>query len=159
MRSTTGGINMALDLTDDVIDLRDIIERFEEVEAGLLACFNEQQEIEGDDTTTDDPEDSAFQEWTKQTKHEDADEYRELQAILEELKGCGGDEQWRGDWYPITLISERYFTDYCQQELEDCGMIPRDLPSFVHIDWERTAGEMRYDYSYTSIGENDYLYR
>ena len=43
-------------LHDDVIDVRDLIERYEELETDLLACFNEQQTIEGDDTETDNPD-------------------------------------------------------------------------------------------------------
>ena len=58
-------------LNDDVIDVRDLIEHYEELETALLACFNEQQTIEGDDTETDNPDDSAFQEWLKVTTHED----------------------------------------------------------------------------------------
>jgi hypothetical protein len=62
--------NNTLDLTADVIDVRDIIERYEALEDaadGLRA---------------------------------DAEERCQLAAILDELKGNGGDEKWRGDWYP-----------------------------------------------------------
>ena len=71
-------MNITLDLTADIIDIRDIIERFENIEDDLLAAFNEQQKIEADDTETDNPEDSAFIEWSKQTVHEDAEEYQQL---------------------------------------------------------------------------------
>ena len=125
----------AIDLTADIIDVRDIIERFERVEE-----LEEQQEM-GEHLETPDCE------------------LTQLRAVLEELKGGGGDEQWRGDWYPITLIRESYFTEYTREMLEDCGTIPRDLPAWVHIDWEATAREVKMDYSYVSIGEMDYLYR
>ena len=148
-----------LDLSADIIDIRDIIERFEEIEADLLECFNEQQEIEGDDTQTDNPEDSAFLSWTEQTTHDDAEEYQQLKAILTELNGAGGDEQWRGDWYPLILIKDSYFTDYCMDLVQDIGDIPRDIPSYLVIDWDATADNLRYDYSETSIGDNDYLFR
>jgi len=121
-----------IDLTADIIDLRDIIERVEELE--------ELQEM-GEHLETPDCE------------------LTQLRAVLEELKGSGGDEQWRGDWYPITLIRESHFTEYTREMLEDCGTIPRDLPAWVHIDWEATAREVEMDYSYISIGEVDYLYR
>jgi antirestriction protein len=129
-----------IDLTADIIDLRDIIERVEELENQLEGLGSEG--------------DAAMQNLTE--------EWQELQAlnnIMEELKGYGGDEQWRGDWYPITLIRESYFTEYTREMLEDCGTIPRDLPAWVHIDWEATAREVKMDYSYISIGEMDYLYR
>jgi hypothetical protein len=142
-----------------IIDLRDIIERLEEIETDLLEVFNEQQEIEGDDTQTDDAEDSAFIEWTKQTLHEDAEEYQELKAILEDLKGCGGDEQWRGDWYPIVLIRDDYFTDYCMELVQDIGDLPRDIPTYLEIDWEKTADNLRMDYSECEIDGETYYFR
>ena len=115
-----------IDLTADIIDLRDIIERFEELE----------QLTEGQE-----------------------EEFGALMSLLDNLENNGGDEQWRGDWYPITLIRESHFTDYTREMLEDCGTIPSDLPAWVHIDWEATAREVKMDYSYVSIGEVDYLYR
>lgn len=144
---------------DTMIDFRDTLERFEEIEADLLECFNEQQEIEDDDTTTDNPEDSAFIEWTGYTNHEDAEEYQQLKAIIEELKGCGGDEQWRGDWYPITLIREDYFTDYCMELVQDIGDLPRDIPTYLEIDWEATADNLKVDYSEIEIDGNTYYFR
>ena len=115
-----------IDLTADIIDVRDIIERFEELE----------QLTEGQE-----------------------EEFGALMSLLDNLENNGGDEQWRGDWYPLTLIRESHFTEYTREMLEDCGTIPRDLPAWVHIDWEATAREVKMDYSYISIGEVDYLYR
>jgi len=37
--------------------------------------------------------------------------------------------------------------DFVMQLLEDCGDIPRDLPSYIHIDWESTARDIMFDYS------------
>ena len=90
---------------------------------------------------------------------EEAQEFRELQDILEELKGYGGDEDWRGDWYPITLISEDYWVNYCEELVSDIGDLPRDIPSYISIDWEKTADNIKQDYSYISIGKTDYWYR
>jgi len=36
--------------------------------------------------------------------------------------------------------------DFTQQLLEDCGDIPKDLPAYVYIDWERTAHDIMMDY-------------
>lgn len=115
--------------TEDILDIREVIERFKELE-----------EIE----IRDDSEDQ---------------EYQAIKALLDELKGCGGDEEWRGDWYPLTLIKESYFEEYCEQLLEDIGDIPRDIPSYIVIDWEKTADNLRVDYSYVSFFDEDYLYR
>jgi len=138
-----------IDLTADIIDLRDIIERVEELE-NELADMSE-ADRESDKTN---PTETVSDEY-----HDLHCELQTLTATLEELKGGGGDEKWRGDWYPITLIRESNFTEYTREMLEDCGTIPRDLPAWVHIDWEATAREVKMDYSYISIGEVDYLYR
>src|SRR5690606_11829221 len=37
--------------------------------------------------------------------------------------------------------------DFTQNLLEDCGDIPENLPSYIHIDWERTARDIMFDYS------------
>jgi hypothetical protein len=128
-----------LDLTDDIIDVRDIIARFEELEEELLAAFNEQQELEDG---------------------EDAAEFNNLLVILEELKGNGGDEQWRGDWYPVTLIRDSYFTQYAQELAEDIGAVKADA-QWPHtcIDWEHAARELQYDYTAVDIGDLTYWTR
>jgi hypothetical protein len=86
-------------------------------------------------------------------------ELAQLRALLDELKGYGGDEQWRGDWYPVTLIDDCYFIEYTQDLLADCGTIPRDLPAWVEIDWERTARNIREDYSAVEVDGRTYWYR
>ena len=87
------------------------------------------------------------------------EEYIFLCTILDALCGEGGDEKWRGDWYPITLIRESYFVDYVQELLVDCGEIPAKLPSYIHIDWEATAREVMVDYTTVEIDGVTYLYR
>lgn len=37
--------------------------------------------------------------------------------------------------------------DFTMELLESCGDIPKDLPSYIHIDWEATARTIMYDYS------------
>lgn len=37
--------------------------------------------------------------------------------------------------------------DFVQQLIEDIGDIPKDLPGYIHIDWERTAHDVMMDYS------------
>ena len=126
-----------LDLSADIIDIRDIIARVEELE----------QEREGLDIAN--PEQDA----------ELAAEHCQLANILAELVGYGGDEEWRGDWYPVTLICDSHFTDYARELLEDCGTVPADLPSWVEIDWEATARNVRVDYTPVEIDGCTYWYR
>lgn len=124
-----------LDLTDDMIDVRDIIARIEELE-NLI-------EGEGCDDTCD----------------EYNEELKALMALMQELKGMGGDEQWQGDWYPLALIRDSYFTDYTRELLEDCGDLPRDFPHYIEIDWKATARNIQIDYSSVEINGVTYWTR
>lgn len=137
--------------TDNMLDVRDLIERFEELE----------------DTKNEMLENVPVSKYgnrrnKKWKAWEDSDEFKELKQledILEELKGNGGDEQWRGDWYPITLINSDYFTEYTEELLKDCGYLPNDLPSWITIDWEDTADNCKVDYTTIDIEEETYYYR
>ena len=120
-----------LDLAADIIDVRDIIARVEELEPQV-------------DTIG---EGEHIAEWNMLTR------------ILHELNGYGGDEQWRGDWYPVTLIDDAYFVDYVQDMLADCGVVPRDLPHYIEIDWRATARNVQTDYSSVEIDGRTYWYR
>ena len=145
MRTTT------LDLSADTIDVRDIIARVEELESAR------------DDFTAPNRDGylthiGADEIWGTENS-DDAAELVALSAILAELVGYGGDEQWRGDWYPVTLIDDMHFTDYARELLEECGTIPRDLPSWVEIDWDATARNVRMDYTPVDINGRTYWYR
>lgn len=123
-----------LDLSADMIDVRDIIARVEELET-----------IIGDSLDAESVQMAMS-------------EHQDLAALLGELAGYGGDEQWRGDWYPVTLIRDSYFIDYARELLEDCGDIPRNLPHYIAIDWKKTAMNIRQDYSHISL-DATYWYR
>lgn len=121
-----------LDLTADIIDTRDIIERVEELEPAVDAIG----------------EGEHIAEW------------KFLTAILADLAGNGGDEQWRGDWYPVTLIRDSYFTDYAQELAEDIGAVNADAfwPNNC-IDWKQAARELQMDYSIVEVDGATYWYR
>jgi hypothetical protein len=114
-----------LDLTADIIDVRDIIARIEEIEDNGNGA--------------------------------DKIEHNHLISIMDDLEGLGGDEQWRGEWYPVTLIRDSYFKDYAQEFAEDIGAVKSDA-EWPHtcIDWEHAARELQYDY--TSIEIDDVTY-
>ena len=137
MQSTT------LDLSADIIDVRDIIARVEELE----------QEREGLDIAN--PEQDA----------ELAAEHCQLTNILAELVGYGGDEQWRGDWYPVTLVRDSHFRAYAEQLADECGYTDeaaRDSeknPLLAYIDWEAWARDVRMDYTAVEIDGVTYWYR
>jgi hypothetical protein len=116
----------------DIIDVRDVIARFEELEEMGAA------DMPGDD---------------------EGREFQGLQQLLGELKGYGGDEQWRGDWYPVTLIRDSYFVDAMKDLCEDIGDFPKGIPSYYVIDWEATAKNLRVDYSSVDFDGVTYWYR
>lgn len=123
--------------TDDIIDVRDVIARVGELE-GLR----------------DDP-DEEFDYGA-----DEGQQLLTLTELLDDLRGKGGDEEWRGDWYPATLIRDDYFADYARQLAEDIGAIngEADWPN-NHIDWEGAARELRIDYTTTEFDGEMFWYR
>ena len=127
-----------LDLAADIIDVRDIIDRVEQL----------------------DPEFSDIKLTDDETK-----ELAKLRSILAELVGYGGDEQWRGDWYPVTLVRDSHFRAYAEQLADECGYTDeaaRDSeknPLLAYIDWEAWARDVRMDYTPIKIDGTTYWYR
>lgn len=141
---------------EDILDIRDIIEQFETLESEIVTKFNEQSH------EATDSDDDLFKAWLHQNRHEDeqSEEFSILLSLLEDLKGYGGDEQWRGDWYPLTLIRDSYFEKYAQELAEDIGAIDRNAhwPNNC-IDWERASRELEIDYTTVEFDGVTYLYR
>jgi hypothetical protein len=77
---------------------------------------------------------------------------------LENCKDNGGDEQWRGDWYPITLIRDSHFVEYTKQFAEDIGAVSptTDRWPYTCIDWEKAANELARDYTTIDYDGVDY---
>ena len=116
----------------DIIDVRDIIARVEEL----------RESVEGEVVIQDEYE-----------------ELKTLEELLSNLCGYGGDEQWEGDWYPVTLIARSYFVDYCEEMVKDIGDLPQNIPSYLAIDWQATADNLEVDYSTVDFDGDEYLYR
>ena len=116
--------------------MRDIIERFEELE----------NLIEGESC-----EDKCAEYKL---------ELSNLSLVIESVEGLGGDEQWRGNWYPVTLIRDSYFKQYAQELAEDIGAVKSDA-QWPHtcIDWEHAARELKDDYIAVDIGDLTYWTR
>ena len=117
MQTTTN----IIDNSDDIIDSRDIIARIAELEG------------ERDGWT------GTQAEWLA------SDKGSELTAL--ELLAADA-EEYTDDWHHgVTLIRDTYFVEYVQDLLADCGTIPSDLPSWVVLDWEKTAENVQVDYT------------
>ena len=130
------------DLTDDIIDTRDLAELLEELEA-LYEAREEWEQDEGRDEDDEDDEPNPL------------DDYQtELLAMLRSIRD-GMESAWEDE----SLISEHYFTDYMRELLEDCGYIPKDFPTWIEVDWEATAKNVKADYSTVEINGTDYYFR
>lgn len=125
---------MSIENTEDLIDVRDVIARVEELDS------------ERDDND--------------KLPAEEEQEFSDLYDLLSELRGCGGDYQWQGDWFPITLIRDTYFAEYARELAEGIGAINKDAvwPNNC-IDWERAARELQHDYSEVEYLGVTYWYR
>ncbi len=124
----------------DIIDIRDIIERYEEMEgerADLEAATHE----DGDEDTNTEGKKEELAEWDA----DNGDEFKGIQSLLSDLVGRGGDHDWRGDWYPVTLIADSRFTDAMQELCQDIGDLPKEMPGYLVIDWDATADNHGYN--------------
>lgn len=134
---------MTIDNYQDIIDVRDIIERVEDLEEtsnGSVVDGSAGAEYEGHE--------------------DDHEEYATLVALLDELKGYGGDHQWRDDWYPVTLIRDSYFTTYAQELAEDIDSFGSTVAwPYTCIDWERASRDLQIDYTTVEYDGVTYWYR
>lgn len=142
-----------IDNTADIIDVRDIIARVEELEAELTDAHEGQASNNGE-----------FEAWLKAMADNDAGTLQDaaldlilFRDLLTELAGNGGDEDWRGDWYPVTLIRDSYFEEAMDELLEDIGDLPRDLPGYLKITVDYEALQM--DYTSVEFDGVTYWYR
>ena len=145
----------------DIIDVRDIIARVEELRAGLQDAMDENEEGHNFDELSEYVE-AVCKDQSAAHAHklwDEAEELVKLEALLSSLCGYGGDEQWEGDWYPVTLINRSYFVEYCKELVQDIGDLPRDIPAYLEIDWDKTADNLEIDYSTVDFEGNEYLYR
>ena len=137
-------VESTVDLSADVIDVRDIIARVLE----LRDERDEYNEKMGSPDAWDGVPDG------------EPEELAMLEGILSELAGYGGDEQFDGDWYPIELVADSYFQEYAKNLAEDCGMVDTNARWPMNcIDWEQAARGLQMDYSNILIHGSAYWYR
>lgn len=135
------------------IDTRYLVEEREELKQQILDDFLDQFEQYAD--MTESFEDIRFQE-------EELESFVDhWSAELEKIKAIDKVEEEVGSEfeYGILLISEMYFKEYIEEFVKDCGYISKDFPSWIEIDWKRTADNVRQDYSSVIYFETEYLYR
>jgi hypothetical protein len=158
----------------DVFDSRDVIERFEELDAehGALQdaidkaaevlddCRNTEQAAGEDDGGTSETvlqadfeltlAEEAMETWTEY------DEYAALKKFVESANGYG-------DWdHGETFIADSYFEEYAEEIAED--VVGRDVIQNATwplncIDWEAAADQLKQDYTSYEIEGKTYWAR
>ena len=139
------------------LDTRDLLERREELKQSVLDSFLEN--FPHYEEMTNDFEDILFEEEEIQSwKEEWLDEIEEItdiEKLEDEVNDYAGDNFEDG----VYLIVEDDFEDFVEQDLEDCGYIPKDFPTWIEIDWEATANNVRQDYTEVEFRGTTYLFR
>lgn len=141
--------------SDDILDIRDLIERFEELES---EHDDFQLTIDDEDASEEDREEAKadLNAWLD----DNAGEFEMLKELLDSMAGYGGDHKWRGHYYPSTLIRDSYFPDHARELASDIGAIRgNECWPLNCIDWEQAAHELRMDYSSVEFDNVTYWYR
>jgi hypothetical protein len=141
---------------ENSIDIRDIIDRIEELKNEL--------DTTGVPLHGDKGDDYARKYWNENPDGDDYEVEREelsrLTNLLNDLRGTGGDHEWRGDWYPSLLIRDSYFIEYAEQFAADIGAIDANAVwPIYHIDWKAAAESLRQDFQRVDYDGVTYWYR
>lgn len=169
---------MEITFSEDVLDSRDIQERFDELESELEdlqseldvnkeAYEDKKDDLENDGLTEEDIEEIQYElESLKEDldgSQNNLDEWlAENEEEFELLKECIDKFGDYGEWkYGATLIHEDYWEEYVEELCKDIGDIPSDLPWYIanHIDWEGVSREIAMDYMTEEIKGNTYYMR
>ena len=125
------------------INTRDLVEERDELKGQILDNFNETFNAELDDfDEIDEASENIDEDERDNFKTYWEDEYQHIEAINEIEDEVGGEFE-----YGCTLIEEDDFEDYVRELLVDRGYISKDLPTWMEIDWEATAENVKKDYS------------
>lgn len=140
---------------DNIIDSRDVIEAFENLNDEAESLFQaltdsyEDWETEHDYDKLEAVKDAvvALQDWS------DYDDWKELKALIEEAEDCG-------DWnHGATLILDSYFEQYARDLADDIGATREQGWPNDYIDWEAAANALKMDYTSVNFGDNEYWIR
>ena len=152
---------MDISNTQDVIDSRDIIARIDELETdeSMLqdTIIEAEEALESSEGAKDEMQ--AGKELTEAREalidfnEENEEELSSLKAVAEE---CENYADWK---HGATLINYMYFTEYCMELLKDIGDLPQDIPSYIAIDEEETAENLKADYMEVDFDGETYLMR
>lgn len=137
----------------NTIDTRNLIEERDNLKQAILDSFLDSFPQYEDMTECFEDilfEEEEIQDW-KDYFEEDLKTIKEIDEIEDEI----GSEFS----YGTTLIPEDDFTEYVEDLLVEFGYISKDFPSWIEIDWEATADNVKQDYSELEYEGKTYFYR
>ena len=160
--------------SDNLIDSRDIIKRFDELHSELedretavteaedaindakgntVAHEETQANEEAAATLLEQLEraQAALEDWQESTE---GDDYGALKKLIEQCEGYG-------DWsHGETLIADHYFETYAQQLADEIGAVDKQAAwPMTCIDWEQAADELKADYTEVDYDGHTYWVR
>jgi hypothetical protein len=131
----------------NIIDTRDLNTKLEEMEETVEYMISLKEEI--NDAIEQEVIIELQEEYNDLKEDFDNEEYNELLNMKDEIT------EWENG---VTLISEDSFVDYVMEMLVDIGDLPRDIPWYIDIDEEKTAENIRVDYSCIEYQGIEYLF-
>ena len=140
-------------INKEVFDSRDLVEYMVELRQDIIEIWNELGEEFGwkyvDDFEDIDLDNETLDDRAPGT----VEEYKQIKQFVDDIEEVNRDID-----YGVTLIHDDVFIDQCKQEVEGCGYISKNTPSWVtdHIDWDGIANEMRADYGEVWYDHNKY---
>ena len=132
---------------DNIIDSRDVIERYEELSAEREELEEQVQEMDDGDIEGGKEAIAELAAWLE----ENGDEFNALTDLCEDGEGFS-------DWkHGMTLIKDSYFVTYAKELAYDIGYIsvPVDWP-YTYIDWDNAAEALQSDYTSVDFADKTY---
>ena len=135
------------------MDTRDLQEKRDELMDEVLTAFNETFGLEADCYEEVGQEDIPEEEWAEfLSKWED--EITHINEINDLEKEIGSEFR-----YGESMIPADEWEDYVRELVQDYGYISKGFPSWIYIDWERTARDVSMDYMVVTYQDEDYYVR
>ena len=134
----------------NIIDTRDLDKRLDELKAKRDNIDELREELNGLEGAELEEAEEKLEAAIDDFDQDEQDELKKLEEFESEIfEWCDGN----------TLIDDYDWVDYVKQLLDGCGDLSKNLPSYVVIDWDATADNIKADYSECEYQGTTYLYR
>jgi hypothetical protein len=149
---------------ETTFDSRDIEAKLAELldeKAELLACVEEAEkallfaEINDASDTGDLTEKVSSAKENLRAWEEDEDCGGSMVSLVK-LREDVNSSEWSDG---VLFIHASYWVKYVEEMLKDIGEMPSSIPSYIEIDWDATAENVRADYSAVDFDGGTYYYR